>query len=167
MRQYAQYFMLAGGILTFLCFFMPWVKFELPSDLDKSLVPEVIGIQEATRGLNFTTLSLVALLTILGISIYYILTQKIPWKFKTIVQISCIIGVLCIMLTLIQFTALYRLYSSVAIGTYMAKDPQFELNLYKIYKIQLGGYGAAAGFILAYIGVCNIPNSIPSMKNNQ
>ncbi len=51
--------MLAGGILTVLCFFMPWMKFELPSDLDKSLVPKVIGSQEATRGLNFTTLSLV------------------------------------------------------------------------------------------------------------
>lgn len=140
---------------------MPWIKLALPSDDDKSSVPEITGIQEATGSLNFATLSLIAVLAILGISVFYILNRRIPRKFRTVAQISCIIGVLCILLTLIQFAALYRPYISVAIGTYLARNSQaeFKFDLYKIYRLQLGGYGAVIGFILAYIGACNIPKS--------
>ncbi len=153
--------MLTGGILTAFCFFMPWIKLVLPSDDDRSSVLKITGIQEATGSLNLATLSLIAVMAILGISVYYILKRRILRNFRTVVQISCIIGILCILLTLIQFAALHRPYASVAIGTYLARNPQaeFEFNLYKIYRVQLGGYGAVIGFILTYIGACNIPKS--------
>lgn len=167
MKRYSWFFMLTGGILTTLCFFMPWMKLNLPSDDAKSSVPEITGIQEATNGLNFATLSLIAVLAILGISIYYILNRRIPRKFRTVAQISCIIGVLCLLVTLIQFAALYKPYITVASGTYLAKNPQAEFDLYKIYRIQLGGYGAVIGFILAYIGACNIPESDTSVENKE
>ena len=167
MKRYSRFLILTGGILTTFCFLIPWIKLVLPSDDGKSLVPEITGIQEATRGLNFATFSLIAVLTILGISIYYILNRRIPRRFRTVAQISCIIGILCILLTLIQFAASYRPYITVAIGTYLARNPQteFEFNLYKIYRVQLGGIGTVIGFILAYIGACNIPKSDTSVKN--
>lgn len=153
--------MLTGGILTTLCFFIPWIKLVLPSEDDKSSVSKIIGIQQAIESLNLATLSLILVLAILGISIYYILNRRILRNFRTVAQISCIIGILCILLTLIQFVALHRPYASVAIGTYLARNPQadFEFNLYEIYRVQLGGYGAIIGFILTYIGACNIPKS--------
>lgn len=46
---------------------MSWIKLVLPSDDDKSLVPEITGIRQAIGGLNFATLSLIAVLAILGI----------------------------------------------------------------------------------------------------
>ena len=147
---------------------MPWMKLNLPSDGDKSSVPEITGIQETTRSLNFATLSLIAVLAILGISIYYILNRRILRNFSTVAQISCIIGILCILLTLIQFVALHRPYASVAIGTYIARNPQteFEFDLYKIFRIQMGGYGAVIGFILAYIGACNIAKDDIFIEDN-
>ena len=159
--------MLMGGTLSAFCFFMPWMKLVLPSDDGKSLAPEITGVQHATGGLNFTTLPLIAVLTILGISIYYILNRRILRRFKTVAQISCIIGVLCILLTLIQFAASYRPYIALTIGTYLVENPQAEFDLYKICRIQLGGYGAVIGFILAYIGACNIPKSDISMKDKE
>lgn len=153
--------MLTGEILSTFCFFMPWIKLVLPPDDGKSLVPKITGIREATSVLNIATLSLIAVLAIFGISVYYILNRRMPRKLRTVAQINCIIGVLCILLTLIQFVALYEPYITVAIGTYLARNPQaeFEFDLYKIYRVQLGGYGAVIGFILAYIGACNIPKS--------
>lgn len=160
--------MLTGGILTAFCFFMPWIKLVLPSEDDRSSVPKITGIQEATGSLNLATLSLVFVLVILGISVYYILNRRILRNFRTVAQISCIIGILCILLTLIQFVALHRSYASVAIGTYLARNPQaeFESNLYKIYRVQLGGYGAIIGFILTYIGACNIPKDDIFIEDN-
>ena len=161
MKRYSLFLMITGGILSAFCFFMPWIKLVLPSDNGMSIVPKITGIREATSGLNFATLSLIAVLAILGISVYYILNRRMPRKLRTVAQISCIIGVLCILLTLIQFVASYQSYITVAIGTYLARNPQaeFEFDLYKIYRVQLGGYGAVIGFILAYIGACNIPKS--------
>ncbi len=169
MKRYSRFLMLTGGILSAFCFFMPWMKLNLPSDDGKSLAPEITGIREATRGLNFATLSLIAVLTILGISIYCILNRRIPRRFRTVAHICCIIGVLCILLTLIQFAAFYKPYITVAIGTYLARNPQteFEFDLYKIYRVQLGGVGTVIGFILAYIGTCNISKSNASMENNE
>ncbi len=150
--------MLTGGILTTFCFFIPWMKLNLPSETGMLLVPKKMGIRTVTGDANVATFAFIAALVILGISIHYMLTQKIPWKFRTATQISCIIGVLCILFTLMQFVQWYRPYTSIVIGTYLAKNPQAEFDLYKIHRIQLGGYGAVIGFILAYIGACNIPN---------
>ncbi len=71
------------------------------------------------------------------------------------------IGVLCILLTFIGIALTPRLAENSGFfdGSYMKLD--------EIFSIQFGIFGAAIGFILAFIGAWNIPKANTSIVNNE
>ncbi|MCY4401658.1 MAG: hypothetical protein OXD54_03700 [Candidatus Poribacteria bacterium] len=155
MRRYSLYIMFAGVIIVLLCFFMPWVVIDMSAIGGKS-VTKIIGIREATRGLNFTTLALIFTITILGICIYLSI-KKTPRILRTIIIISCIVGAFSFFLSLNHIATELRPYITVTAGTNSARDPQTTLNFDKVFNLQYGVYGIFIGYVLTFIGACNIP----------
>ena len=170
MKQKLLLIPLAGGILALSSLFLPWTKYA------PSLIPNEDRTAEAitysgfeTNGL-LVTLAFIAVSLILGVSIYN-LNQKTPWKARTPVLRNSIAGLLCIVLTLILYTQSLNsgiekvsdlFESTIDFESAMNFKEAFE----KAVSLQFGGFGAAIGFIVAFIGAWSLPKSDPSMENS-
>lgn len=161
---------LIGGGVALLCFFLPWIAFNMSSlDLDL-VVPQlegsltIAGFRMAISGGNlFISIAFLATLTILGVCIY-MLNQKTPWKARSPVLISSGIGLLFMVFTLIQFfpgtNPELRMVSDIL------KSTDFKIDMSKVISLQFGGFGVAIGFIVALIGAWNIPKSNVSVEGD-
>lgn len=59
-------------------------------------------------------------------------------------------------------------FIAVALGTHWAQvDAEMKTQFTDFINLQFGGFGAAAGFILAFIGAWSLPKSDPSMENSE
>lgn len=175
MKQKLLLIPLAGGILSLLSIFLPWVKFDI------SLMPYEDSTAEAITYSGFeadrfflVTLAFIAALAILGLSIYT-LNQRTPWKSRTPLLISSGIGFLCVLLTLILFiqslnSSIERMSDIIFQSTTdfgKAMGFSFKEAFKKAVSLQFGGFGAAIGFIVAFIGAWSLPKSDPSMENSE
>ena len=171
MKQNSLILPIVGGGVAFLCFFFPWIAFDM-SSLDLDLVISqlegsitIAGFRMAISGGNlFTSIAFLATLTILGVCIY-MLNQKTPWKARSPVLISSGIGLLFMVFTLIQFFP--GANPDLRMVSDMLKSTYFKIDMSKLISPQFGGFGVAIGFIVALIGAWNIPKSDTSMKNNE
>ena len=176
MKQKLLLIPLAGGILSLLSIFLPWIKFDI------SLMPYGDRTAKAIIYSGFqidrfflVTLAFIAALTILGLSIYT-LNQKKPWKARTSLLISSGAGLLCVVLILILF--IQSLNSNIKKMSDIIFDESindfgramgfsFKDAFEKAVSFQFGGFGAAIGFIVAFIGAWSLPKSDPSMENSE
>ena len=166
MKQNAIFITIAGGILTLLSCFLPWVKYDrsLISRVVENPGPDVITISGFGTGGFLVILVFLSALVILGSSIY-MLNQKTPWKSKTPVLISSGIGFLCVVLTLFLFNRALNSSRQKMSDTF--ESIGFEKVFENAISLQFGGFGVAIGFIVALIGAWNIPKSSDSTENNE
>ena len=168
MKRHSLFLILGGGGFTILCFFMPWIKLDLTSIA--SFTDTYSGFSLAMQGL----LGLIAFITtstIIVISLY-MLKQQTPWKFRIPVLLSSSIGFLCVLgvlrLALFHVPEDIRQFIIVALGTHWAQvDAEMKTQLTDLINLQFGGFGAAIGFIVAFIGAWSLPKSDPSLKNSE
>ena len=98
MKQNSLSVPIVGGCIAFLCFFLPWIKLNMSALGLGNTLPQmkvnlsVSGFKIAIGAANLTTLAFLAALAILGVCLY-MMSQKTPWKSRTIVLISSGIGV--------------------------------------------------------------------------
>ena len=106
------------------------------------------------------------------------LKQQTPWKSRIpvlLISITGLLGVLIVLrLALLHIPQEIYQFIVVALGTHWAQvtpvdDPTAEMKtqLTDLINLQFGGFGAAIGFIVAFIGAWNIPKSDPSMENSE
>ena len=155
MKQNPLLLPLVGGGLTFLCFFLTWIKIDLSTLNSDTIFPSMSGMNMpqpklegfltatgfnlATNGKNFlTTLSLLATVAIIAICIY-MLIQNSALKSRIPLLICSGIGLLIV---------LYVIIGNLSIITF-------------------GIVGAALGFIIALIGAWNIPKSEVATEINE
>lgn len=165
-KQYSRYFILAGGIVIFLCFFIPWVEIDMSAVGDTSII-KMVGFRSATNQLNVTTLALISSLSIFCLSIYGLLNKRQSGIVRMIIIIGCITGTLSVLITFYEFFSNYKTYISITTGTNMAKNPQAEMNLENVFNIQFGGYGVIIGFVFAFIGAWYTPIQSPFIEVNK
>jgi hypothetical protein len=169
MKQNSLSVPIVGGGIAFLCFFFPWIKLDMSALGLGDALPQVkvnlsvSGFKYATGTANLTTLAFLAALAILGVCIY-MMSQKTPWKSRTIVLISSGIGLLFVLFKLIQFIPGLNPQMDVVSG--MLKSIDSDANIGNLIHLQFGGFGTAIGFIIALIGGWNIPKSDISMEDN-
>ena len=169
MKQNSLSVPIVGGGIAFLCFFLPWIKLNMSalglgdalSQIKVNL--SVSGFNLATGTASLTTLAFLAALAILGVCIY-MMSQKTPWKSRTIVLISSGIGLLFVLFKLIQFIPGLNPQMNVVSGVLKSIDS--DANIGNLISLQFGGFGTAIGFIIALIGGWNIPKSDISMEDN-
>ena len=163
---------IVGGGIVFLSLFLPWFKLELDSELsftvlelDSELSFTVSGFSIATAG-DFATLVFIDALAIIGISIY-MLKRQTPWKSQIPVLAGSGIGLLCVWLVL-RGAMLYvpkHIYPfiTISVGTRMARagETPTAQSIMELSDLQLGGFVAAAGFMIAFIGACSLRKSDP------
>lgn len=147
--------MFAGELLVLLCFFIPWTVIDT-SPIGGSSILKTIGIRLVLTKVSFATLALITAITILVISIY-MSVKKTSRIFKTIVLICCIVGAFSIIISLNQIETEYRPYLTVMAGTNLTRNQLTELNYEKVFNLHYGVYGIIIGYVLAFIGACNIP----------
>lgn len=154
MKQNPLLLPLVGGGLTFLCFFLTWIKIDLSTLKSDITFPQMSGMNTpqpklegfltatgfklATGGGNLITLSLLATIAIIAICIY-MLIQNSALKSRIPLLICSGIGVLIV---------LYVIISNLSI-------------------VSFGVFGAAIGLIIALIGAWNIPKSEAATEINQ
>ena len=167
MKQRSLFLILTGGGFTILCFFMPWLKLDMTSI--GSFTDTFSGFSIAMEG-NSATIAFVAAWAIIGISVY-MFKQQIPWKSTVPVLFSSSTGCLCV-LVVFRFAQLHvpehiQQFTAVAVGTHLARitpidgsTAEMKMQLTDFINLQFGGFGAAIGFIVAFIGACNIPRSV-------
>lgn len=127
MKQYSRYITLAGGILAFFSFSMPWEdEYEL-------------GIEYVQDGEFLPIIVFIASLVVIAIGIY-ILTQQTPRKSRTFVFISSTIGIGSVLLLMLFINP-----DTSLVGGHPAR-------MYGIFVTFIG-------FVLALIGICNIPKA--------
>ncbi len=136
------------------------------SAIGDASITEIIGFREATSDLNFTTLSLITVITILGICIYMSI-KKTPRIYRTIVLMCCIIGAISIFISINEIASFHRPNITLTAGTNLARNPQAEIDFTKVFSLQYGGYGVIFGYVIAFIGALNIPNSNPSLEEDE
>ena len=169
MKQNSLSVPIVGGGIAFLCFFLPWIKLNMSALGLGSALPQVkvnlsvSGFKIATGAADLTTLAFLAALAILGVCIY-MMSQKTPWKSRTIVLISSGIGLLFVLFKLIQFIPGLNPQMNVVSGVLKSIDS--DANIGNLISLQFGGFGTAIGFIIALIGGWNIPKSDISMEDN-
>ena len=169
MKQNSLSVPIVGGGIAFLCFFLPWIKLNMSALGLGSTLPQikvnlsVSGFKIATGAANLTTLAFLAALAILGVCIY-MMSQKTPWKSRTIVLISSGIGLLFVLFKLIQFIPGLNPQMDVVSGIWKSIDSDADIG--NLISLQFGGFGTAIGFIIALIGGWNIPKSDISMEDN-
>ena len=167
MKQYSLFLILGGGGFTILCFFMPWIKFDLTSIA--SFTDTYSGFSLAMRGLLGLIAVIAALVTIGSI---YILKPQTPWKSRIPVLLSSSIGFLSV-LGVLRLAPLHipeetYQFIAVALGTHWAQvDAEMKTQLTDLINLQFGGFGAAIGFIVAFIGAWSLPKSDPSLENSE
>lgn len=156
MKRYSQLLMFTGGILTSFCFFLPWIKY------DRSLIPrmvenpgpDVITMSGFETGGFLVILSFIAVLVILGVSIYRIKGKNLN-NTRTLVLICNGIGLICVLLTLFLFIQARN--SSMKKVADTLESIGFMNAFEDAIRLQFGGMGAVAGFIIVFIGAWNKP----------
>lgn len=167
MKQKSLILPLVGGGIALICFFFPWMKFDMSSlGLDQAIpqfkVITISGFKIATDSGNLTTLALLAVVAIIGVCIF-MLYEKTPWKAKIPVLICGGIGVILVLFTLLRFI---QGVSEVKRLAEEALKSTTEVEPDKIISLQFGGFGAIIGYVLALIGAWYIPKSDDSPKLN-
>ena len=170
MQRYSLYITMVGAGLAFFCFFLPWIKFISPEIANYSLsslriglpleseMTRISGFFIATYAMNITTFALITTLLILSLCIYRLILTT-PWKFRTILLIISGAGFYCTLYTIIQLNPLLEPETRKIIALHLASQ---QIEFANIYQYKVGGIGTLLGFILAFIGVSNIPKEIPS-----
>ena len=175
MKQLSRFLILAGGGFAILCFFMPWLKLEMAWFEPDSLPLSFSGFSLAKQG-NSTTIAFIAAWAIMGISVYMFKQRTLQKpKIPVLLIISSIIGILCLLavfrFSLLQLPEHIQQFTTIAVGTHLAQadDTTSEMKrpLIDLINLQFGGFGAAIGFIAAFIGACYIPKSESFVVDNE
>ena len=167
MKRHSLFLILGGGGFTILCFFMPWIKIDLTSIA--SFTDTYSGFSLAMRGLLGLIAVIAALVTIGSI---YILKPQTPWKSRIPVLLSSSIGFLSV-LGVLRLAPLHipeetYQFIAVVLGTHWAQvDAEMKTQLTDLINLQFGGFGAAIGFIVAFIGAWSLPKSDTSIENSE
>ena len=164
MKRHSLFLILGGGCFTILCFFMPWLKLDLTSIA--SFIDTYSGFSLAMRGLLGMIAFIAALVTIGSI---YILKPQTPWKSRIPVLLSSGIGFLCVLgvlrLAPFHIPEETRQFMVVALGTHLARvdgtTAEMKTQFTDFINLQFGGFGAAIGFIVAFIGAWSLPQIRP------
>ncbi len=91
------------------------------------------------------------------------LYEKTPWKSKTPVLICSGVGCLLVVLTLFQY--MQGINEGMKLAGDILESSLPDKDLKDVISLQFGGFGAAIGFIVAFIGSLGTPKSgfdIPS-----
>ena len=158
---------LVGGGIALLCCLLPWIKIDISSlDLDPVISPPkeslaISGFHIATGNENMPYAFFAALVLIL----VCLQTLKIPWKARKPVLICSGIGFLLVLFTLFSFRQEFSEGTPLAEKILEYSTPKVELG--QIASLQFGGFGAAIGFIVAFIGAWGLPKSNPSVQENE
>ena len=167
MKQNPLKLSLIGGGITFLCFFLPWMKYDFssfPSGNAPNLQETgyILGIQKVINGATFDTLTFLATLTIIGVC-FYMLRQQTPWKARIPVLICSSCGVIYYFSSIIIV-----LITSISIKSKTLELTQKTgIDIGNVFSLQFGIYGAAIGFAVALFGAWNIPKSDASINENE
>ncbi|RKU31809.1 hypothetical protein C6499_03985 [Candidatus Poribacteria bacterium] len=141
---------------------MPWIKIDISSlDLDPIISPPkesltISGFHIATPYAFF-----VALMLILGC----LPMLKRPWKARKLVLTCSVIGFLFVLITLFLFIP--ELSENTPLAEKILEYATSKVELGQIASLQFGGFGAALGFIVAFIGAWSLPKSAPSTENSE
>ncbi len=161
MKQNSLILPIVGGGIAFLCFFLPWIKLDMPSwDIGNTstqvkIAINISGFDVAIGSTSFVTLAFLATIVIIGICIYMV-NQKTPWKARNLVLICSGIGLGCLLLTFLLVMVIgYSGLRSIGNTTYTSNG-----------DIQFGGLGTAIGFVIIFLGAWNIPKPNASTENN-
>lgn len=158
---------LIGGGIAFLCFFLPWIKFDLSSLDPEGMLPDpqrtvaLHGIQFVINGSTFEVLNFLAPLVILGVCLY-MFKQQTPWKARMPVLICSSCGVIYYLISLIR--TIIQINSN---ASKLMEIAQTQVNIGNVISIQFGIYGVLIGFVVALIGAWNIPKSDVSIEENE
>lgn len=162
MKQNSLIVSLVGGGIALLCCFLPWIKIDISSlDLDPIISPPkesltISGFHIATPYAFF-----VALMLILGC----LPMLKRPWKARKLVLTCSVIGFLFVLITLFLFIP--ELSENTPLAEKILEYATSKVELGQIASLQFGGFGAAPGFIVAFIGAWSLPKSAPSTENSE
>ncbi|MCG9129866.1 hypothetical protein JT359_19925 [Candidatus Poribacteria bacterium] len=164
---------LIGGGITFLCFFLPWMKYDFSSFPNFSSFPSrnapnlqetgyILGIQKVINGATFDTLTFLATLAIIGVC-FYMHKQQTPWKARTPVLICSGCGVIYYFSSIIL-----AIIGSISIKSKTLEFAQETgIDIGNVFSLQFGIYGVLIGFVLALIGAWKIPKSVTSIDENE
>ena len=161
---------IVGGGIAFLCFFLPWFKIDMSAMGMSEMLPNIkvamniSGFRSAIGNISFVTLAFIAAMAIVGICIYR-LYQQTPWKSRTIVLISSVIGLFGILFTLISVLQGVGEVTGWVEG--LSESTGRNMDLSNIFTLQIGGFGAAIGFMIAFIGGRNIPKYDTSPEDTE
>ena len=162
MKQNSLIVSLVGGGIALLCCFLPWIKIDISSlDLDPIISPPkesltISGFHIATPYAFF-----VALMLILGC----LPMLKRPWKARKLVLTCSVIGFLFVLITLFLFIP--ELSENTPLAEKILEYATSKVELGQIASLQFGRFGAALGFIVAFIGAWSLPKSAPSTENSE
>ena len=165
MKQNSLIVSLVGGGIVLLCCFLPWIKIDI-SSLDLVISPPkesltISGFHIATGNENMPYAFFVALMLILGC----FCMLKTPWRARKLVLTCSVIGFLFVLFTFFTFR------QEFSEGTPLAEEileyATSKVELGQLASLQFGGFGAAIGFIVAFIGARSLPKSDPSMENSE
>lgn len=134
MKQHSQFILLAGGVLAFLSFALPWVE-------DYSGV-ELANISYSNSDIGFVLIVFIVTLIIIGTSL--VLNRLTPIQVtlsKIIVRICSGIGLFCFIILFFGESWDARIY-----GNY-------------VDEIQYGAFLNAVGFIIAIVGIWDHPKT--------
>ena len=92
-------------------------------------------------------------------------TLKIPWKARKLVLTCSVIGFLFVLFTL--FTFRQEFSEGTPLAEKILEYATSKVELGQLASLQFGGFGAAIGFIVAFIGAWSLPKSDPSMENSE
>ena len=158
---------LVGGGIALICCLLPWIKIDISSlgldpaipQLKESLT--ISGFHLATGNGNMPYPFFAALVLIMVC--FYMLSEKTPWKSRKPVLICSGIGFSLVLFTLFSFR---QELSGTPLTEKILEYATSKVELGRIANLQLGGFGAAIGFIVAFIGAWNIPRSAPFAEDN-
>lgn len=165
MKQNSLIVSLVGGGIVLLCCFLPWIKIDI-SSLDLVVSPPkesltISGFHIATGNENMPYAFFVALMLILGC----FCMLKTPWRARKLVLTCSVIGFLFVLFTFFTFR------QEFSEGTPLAEEileyATSKVELEQLASLQFGGFGAATGFIVAFIGARSLPKSDPSIENSE
>ena len=165
MKQNALTLLLVGGGIASLCCFLPWIKIDI-SDLNLTIPVSkesltISGFHLATGNENMPYAFFAAMVLIM----LSLQLKKTPWKARKPVLICSSIGFLLVLFTLFSFRQ--ELSEDTPLAGKILEYATSKVELGQIASLQFGGFGAAIGFIVAFIGAWSLPTSDPSMENSK
>ena len=158
---------LVGGGIALLCCLLPWIKIDISSlTLDPVISPPkesltISGFHIATGNDNMPYAFFAALVLIL----VCLRALKTPWIARKPVLICSVIGFLLVLFTLFSFRQ--ELSEGTPLAGKILEYSTSKVELEQIASLQFGGFGAAIGFIVAFIGAWSLPKSDPSIENSE